>query len=264
MKYTLDVTLIAGAIVTATLNHPAAIVVGIGCAIGAGYRGFQRVQRARRDSIISIERGQLQLASQELSAFWTPEATAAPTHTIDTDTHLQHHLLTTEDALIQVATEAGSLSTLLEDLSHRGHHTRLLALNALMDAAADGDEGQGFGLVAEETLRLAQRGIDLSQCSQPILRRIHGSANTLAGDITYHIRNNDSAPQATDQIASLAQSIASAVTEIEADLRGAMASDERLRGRLMSLNHTLEHAADVAGNLQSLCNQLMGNVQKTA
>jgi twitching motility protein PilJ len=52
------------------------------------------------------------------------------------------------------AQEIGQITELIDDLSDR---TGLLALNASLRAAADGNETEGFGLVAEEVERLAER-----------------------------------------------------------------------------------------------------------
>ncbi|MFH4242662.1 methyl-accepting chemotaxis protein, partial [Acinetobacter baumannii] len=52
------------------------------------------------------------------------------------------------------AQEIGQITGLIDDLSDR---TGLLALNASLKATANGGAGDGFGVVAEEVERLAER-----------------------------------------------------------------------------------------------------------
>jgi twitching motility protein PilJ len=58
------------------------------------------------------------------------------------------------------AQEIGQITTLIDDLSDR---TSLLALNASLQAAAAGNTGNGFAVVAEEVERLADRSNSLTQ-----------------------------------------------------------------------------------------------------
>jgi twitching motility protein PilJ len=56
--------------------------------------------------------------------------------------------------------EISQIVQLIDDLSER---TSLLALNASLQASNDGQTGRGFGFVAEEVERLAERSNDLTQ-----------------------------------------------------------------------------------------------------
>lgn len=67
--------------------------------------------------------------------------------------------------------EIGNIVQIINDISDR---TSILALNASIQASMAGDEGRGFGVVAEEIQRLAERSAESTKQIDALIRSIQG------------------------------------------------------------------------------------------
>ncbi len=83
------------------------------------------------------------------------------------------------------AQEIGQITALIDDLSDR---TSLLALNASLQAAAAGDAGNGFAVVAEEVERLAARSTSLTQQIAALSQSINTETKEVVGSMEDTIR----------------------------------------------------------------------------
>lgn len=219
-------------------------------------RGGLRILEATRQHRVNVELGRLEIANAALDHFWSEKTTSGRLITLDTEDCIEARLLTIDEALAQVISESSSLELVLDELTEAGKQTQLSSINAMVMAAKLGTEGQGFGLVAEESLRIATTGVDICSRSQPIVAQIHAGAIRLSDQIAGHIQALHK-PRTADapQIAELAATIAQTLRSVEQRLQFAIQSDERIRGRLQMLNTTLDSTISAAHRLQQLCTE---------
>lgn len=84
--------------------------------------------------------------------------------------------------LTGLATLAGDLRTMVDDVTEIAEQTNLLALNAAIEAARAGDAGRGFAVVADEVRRLSALS---KETASRISSRVEAAGRTM--DNTVHI-----------------------------------------------------------------------------
>ena len=140
-----------------TLAGSSEQLVGVAADLDAGAReGVERNAHLR--ALALDNRARLDDSSRSLAALSTDvEASAAAI-----------------DQLAQASEEVRSFVTLVQKLARQ---SKLLALNAAMEAARAGDHGHGFAVVAEEVRRLAAMSSDAAERTE---RVVSGVLNAIA------------------------------------------------------------------------------------
>ena len=100
--------------------------------------------------------------------------------------------------------EIGSIVELINDISEQ---TNILSLNAAMRAAAAGEEGRGFTVVADEVQRLADR-------TSAATKRIEGLVLAIQGDTNSAVNSMEQTTSEVVSGARLAEDAGMALTEI--------------------------------------------------
>ncbi|HEX5806045.1 MAG TPA: methyl-accepting chemotaxis protein [Macromonas sp.] len=108
--------------------------------------------------------------------------------------------------------EIGEITELISDITEQ---TNVLALNAAIQAAAAGEAGRGFSVVAEEVQRLAERSADATRQIATLVRAIQGDTQdaVLAMELSTRgvvdgARLTDNAGSALTDIESLSRQVA--------------------------------------------------------
>jgi len=134
--------------------------------------------------------------------------------------------------------EIGEIVDLISEITEQ---TNILALNAAIQAAAAGDAGRGFSVVAEEVQRLAER-------SAKATRRIGAIVKTIQSDTQDAVNAMETSTQGVVEGTVRSDAAGGSLAEIE------KVSDQ-LAGLIQSISDATQAQADTA-------EQIAGNMQK--
>jgi len=116
--------------------------------------------------------------------------------------------------------EIGAMTELIDDLTEQ---TQVLALNAAIQAAAAGEAGRGFSVVAEEVQRLAERSADATGQIAALVRTIQNDTQDAVlamerstREVVEGTRRSDHAGSALAEIDRLSQQVADLIEQIAA------------------------------------------------
>lgn len=135
--------------------------------------------------------------------------------------------------------EIGEIVDLISDITEQ---TNILALNAAIQAAAAGDAGRGFSVVAEEVQRLAER-------SAKATRRIGAIVKTIQSDTQDAVNAMESSTQGVVEGTVRSDAAGSSLAEIES-------VSDQLAGLIQSISEATQAQAAtaerIAANMQAI------------
>ena len=119
--------------------------------------------------------------------------------------------------------EIGEIVELISDITDQ---TNVLALNAAIQAAAAGEAGRGFTVVAEEVQRLAERSAEATKQIAAIVKTIQADTQDAVDSMEAATREivagtalSDSAGAALEEISQVAKETATRITQIAHDIQ---------------------------------------------
>jgi twitching motility protein PilJ len=171
----------------------------------------------------------------------------------------------------QRSQEISQIVRLIDDLSDR---TGLLALNASLQAAAEGGGGHGFALVAEEVERLAERSnrltqqiADLAQTIQIETKDVVASMEETIHEVVIGSTLADRAGQALVEIEQVSKRLARLIDSISESAQQQATSSEDISKAMANISKVTElvqngskRAADSVKILVFLADELRGSV----
>ncbi len=167
--------------------------------------------------------------------------------------------------------EISQIVQLIDDLSNR---TSLLALNANLQAAAGGETGRGFSVVAEEVERLAERSnrltrqiANLAQTIQTETKDVVASMEETIHEVVVGSTLADRAGQALVEIEQVSTRLAGLIRSISESAQQQATSSEDISKAMVNISKVTElvqdgskRAADSVKMLVSLSDELRGSV----
>ena len=167
--------------------------------------------------------------------------------------------------------EISQIVQLIDDLSDR---TSLLALNASLKAAAAGESGHGFAVVAEEVERLAERSNRLTQQIAGLTQMIQIETKDVVASMEETIYEvvvgstlADRAGQALIEIEQVSQRLAELIGSISESAKEQERNSEDISNAMMNISKVTElvnvgskRAADSVKMLVVLSDELRGSV----
>ncbi len=167
--------------------------------------------------------------------------------------------------------EISQIVQLIDDLSER---TSLLALNASLQASAAGEAGIGFGFVAEEVERLAERSNRLTQQIANLTRTIQFETKEVVASMEETIHEvvvgstlADKAGSALVEIEQVSTRLAELIRSISESAKHQATSAEDISGAMTNISKVTElvnvgskRAADSVKLLVALSDELRGSV----
>jgi twitching motility protein PilJ len=136
--------------------------------------------------------------------------------------------------------EIGEIVDLISDITEQ---TNILALNAAIQAAAAGDAGRGFSVVAEEVQRLAER-------SAKATRRIGAIVKTIQSDTQDAVNAMESSTQGVVEGTVRSDAAGSSLAEIES-------VSDQLAGLIQNISQATQAQASTAERIANNMQQIL-------
>jgi methyl-accepting chemotaxis protein len=114
----------------------------------------------------------------------------------------------TQSCMLQLETDAQSVSKIVETINGISEQTNLLALNAAIEAARAGEHGRGFAVVSSEVRDLAQRSKEATEDISQLLANITNNTQTA-------VSNMNKSREATDATFSSVSDVNGSITQLE-------------------------------------------------
>ncbi|MCU0933832.1 MAG: methyl-accepting chemotaxis protein [Thiobacillaceae bacterium] len=167
--------------------------------------------------------------------------------------------------------EIGEIVDLIADITDQ---TNVLALNAAIQAAAAGEAGRGFSVVAEEVQRLAERSAQATRRIGAIVKTIQSdtqdAVNAMEGStqgVVQGAARSDAAGQSLAEIETVSDELAGLIQSISDTTRAQVETAERIAGNMRRILAVTEQSADGArrsaesiGQLAELSSELKVSV----
>jgi twitching motility protein PilJ len=158
--------------------------------------------------------------------------------------------------------EIGEIVDLISDITEQ---TNVLALNAAIQAAAAGDAGRGFSVVAEEVQRLAERSAEATKQIGGLVKTIQGDTHDAVAAMEKSILGvvdgavlSDMAGQSLKEIEQVSNELATLInsisvsTQVQTDMAGEVAGV--MQEILKITEHTTEGTRLTANSVAQLAN----------
>jgi methyl-accepting chemotaxis protein len=164
-------------------------------------------------------------------------------------------------AMADITATTRQVSSIAETIDAIGFQTRILALNAAMEAARAGDAGASFGVVAEEVCRLADRASEAAQkSSEELAEAIRKSSD--GSVVTSEVMTAFEGIAASIGVASRqAAQIASASAEKNRRVAGIQGAFDKMNGIARQNASGSQQTTQVATKLREQAAELNGLVQ---
>ncbi len=167
--------------------------------------------------------------------------------------------------------EIGEIVDLISDITEQ---TNVLALNAAIQAAAAGDAGRGFSVVAEEVQRLAERSAQATRRIGAIVKTIQSDTQdavnameTSTQGVVEGTSRSDAAGQSLAEIEAVSEELARLIQSISDATQAQAGTAQRIAGNMLQILEVTEQASDGArrsassiGELAVLSNELKVSV----
>jgi methyl-accepting chemotaxis protein len=248
-----DVNMLAGKVQTASdsVQRQATAVAG---AVQEDQQNLNMMV-ADLDSAMRTLKGVAQLAevsnqAASQTALTTRAAQEAVTNTVSGMGTMREQIAEMEKRIKRLGERSQEISQIVALITAISERTHVLALNASMQAAAAGDAGRGFTVVAEEVQRLSdsvrQSTQQISSLVQNIQLETNDAITTVNRVIDQVVRGSETAQRSGTQMEETQRTTAQLVQAVQRIAQAAQAQvqiAEQLRGRVVEITASTQKTA---------------------
>jgi methyl-accepting chemotaxis protein len=209
----------------------------------------ESVAAAQELSLTARRAGQMIAQGNQVAGLSLDEVTGLIAHVAGLEAHL-HRFLTVIEAVGGISDELGAIA----------RQTRLLGVNAAIEAARGGEETQGFAVVAEEIRRLAGQAGESAASVGDKLGQLDRDARSLIGGVEANIVRGRDVGAHIDTLRATMAEIASLVTQFRDRSQSIVACTDAASGDVTALREGLvrfsQSATHNAGGVETARAQL--------
>lgn len=220
-----------------------------------------RVQKAAQ-SVDSMNASVQELASEaqtlsqqsELSLETARSGGETVRRSIDSMESLREQIQDTSKRIKRLGESSQEIGNIIEFINDIAEQTNTLALNAAIQAAMAGEAGRGFGVVADEVQRLAERAADATRQIEGLVKTIQADTNEAIVSMERSTTNVVSgagsaaeAGQALEKVESFANDLAALVQRITQSAETQRASSQAIREEIDAVEKLAQVTASTAG-----------------
>lgn len=160
-------------------------------------KGAYRIRKQSKNIETSI--GEISAVTEELAASASSIAV--------NETELNNNIQRVEDIAMKIVEVLGSINEIAAE-------TKMLGLNAAIEAARAGDAGRGFGVVADEIRRLSDSVKVTVVDIKELIENIKAQLESVMNASTSNLRASEEQAAATEQMSATVQEIMQAVDKL--------------------------------------------------
>lgn len=221
------------------------------------------MKEIKQTSELSYEKAREMAESAQSVVQTSRSGEAAVQQTIDVINTIQEQVISIANSVVGLSEQSQSIGEIISAVEHVADQSRLLAVNASIEAVKAGEQGKAFTVVANEIKNMAEQSKQSTSQVRLILTDIQK-----ATDATVLVTEKGSeavengvkqAGQTGSVIQILGENInqnAKAAVQIEATNKQQAAGFDQIFSAMESINNSIEHCAEIAQKLEKSAQNL--------
>ena len=221
------------------------------------------VEEVKQTAVVSNQKSQMVSEVAQESVQISEQGTEAAEAVIEGMEHIQEQMSLIADRIVQLSEQSQAIGEIITTVNGLADQSNLLAVNAAIEAVKAGEQGKGFGVVAQEVRSLAEQSKQATTQVRTILNDIQkavsaavmateqGSKAVAAGQTQVN--------QAGASIQSLFESVqesAQAATQIAASSQQQLVGLDQVAAAMGSIKQASEQNMDSSRQLDSAAQNL--------
>jgi len=169
--------------------------------------------------------------------------------------------------MIQIEADSGQMSQIMTNIDEIAFQTKLLSLNAAIEAAHAGEAGVGFAVVADEVRSLARRATESAKNTQQLLNttlqkvsRATGLIKNVDSDFKAIMKSAISMGNMTDGVSEAIGEHVAGIDQVSMSASEIESITQKIAGSSQELAASSEELSAYAGDLKSFVADLMNIV----